>query len=183
MKSALAFLAALALSMNAAAEQRAGAKPPAWFLEEIAQLSADGGRWIADNSAYRSDQENYDAYGIEWRASFDGSSMSGRLFAMRDGKELGDFWEFRQYWHPDREEAILEQFGWGGAVGAGVIWREGEVTKVDQTFYAPGGPSRRTGHVGRFPDADTHDTESFTISGKKWTPDRRYVWRRVRMPE
>ncbi len=178
MRIVLAAFAAIAF--GAAAARAELTAPPAWFLEEIKALTADGGRWITDNSAYRSEQEHFDQYGIEWRRSFDGASMTGRLFGLNDGKEAGDFWEFRQYWHPGQNEAVLEQFGWGGALGVGRLWREGEKTKADQTFYSPDGTPSRIGHVAWFPDPDTHDSESFVIEDGKWTRDRRYIWKRAR---
>lgn len=172
-------LAAAAMVSTASAED-ASAAAPEWFLEEIRVLTADGGRWIADNSQYRNDQETFEEYGIEWRASFEGTSMTGRLFGLRGGKEVGDFWELRQYWHPGRKEAVLEQFGWRGALGTGRIWRDGAMTKMDQTFYWGDGSVSRDGHIAAFPDADTHDTQSFTIDGNAWMAKRRYVWKRVR---
>ena len=30
---------------------------PGWFADHLAELTADGGVWIADNAAYRSEQE------------------------------------------------------------------------------------------------------------------------------
>lgn len=166
-------------SSIAVAEDAQPAAAPQWFLSEIAALAADGGRWIADNSAYKNEQEKWDAYGIEWKSSFDGTTLSGRLYAIKDGKEIGDFWEFRQYWHPGRKEGVVEQFGWGGVVGAGKVWRDGDATKMDQVFFTADGGQSRTGHIGRFPDANTHITESFAIEGDEWKPNRKYVWKRV----
>jgi hypothetical protein len=170
--------AALALASVARAEESATTAPD-WFLDEIRLLTAEGGRWIADNMKYRNDQETFEEYGIEWRASFDGTSMTGRLFGLKGGAEVGDFWEFRQYWHPGRKEAVIEQFGWRGAVGIGRMWREGAQTKSEQTFYWSDGSVTRDGHVSSFPNPETHDTESFSISGETWTAKRRYVWKRA----
>ncbi len=152
---------------------------PAWFLQDIATLTAGSGRWIADNSAYKSEQEPFDAYGTEWQASFDGTTMTGRLFGIRNGEETGNFWEFRQYWHPGRGEAMLQQFGWGGTVGIGIAWPVDDTTKSDQTFFSVDGKQWRTGHVSHFPDSDTYVTESFDIKDGKWTPSRTYTWHRV----
>lgn len=152
---------------------------PAWFLEEIAALTGGTGRWTADNAKYQSDQEPYETYGMVWTASFDGTTMTGRLFGMKGGKETGAFWEFRQYWDPDRNEAVLMQFGWGGAVGIGVLRRDGDVTRSDQVFHTPGAASRRTGHRSSFPEPDIHVTESFDIEGEAWKPRRSYTWKRT----
>lgn len=152
---------------------------PAWYLEEIATLTAGSGRWIADNSAFRSEQESYDAYVTEWVAGFGGTTMTGRLFAIQDGTESVDFWEFRQYWHPGLEKVVVEQFGWGSVVGVGTSWQEDGVTRTLQTFYAADGSSREEGHASYFQDDVTHVTESFDVVGDQWTPRRKYTWRRT----
>lgn len=178
MKTNLAWLFLL-LTIPAAAlasDEAAPATPPAWFLEEIATLTANGGRWVTDNSAYKNENEPFEAYGMVWSSSFDGVTMTGRLFGIKDGVETGNFWEFRQYWHPQERRAVLEQFGWGGVVGIGTSWREGETTKSRQTFYAPDGTASETGHASSFPDATTHITESFDIVDDTWSPRRKYVW-------
>lgn len=176
-----AFLVALAFlifpSVCPAADP--ATKAPDWLRTEISRLSAGGGRWVADNSAYKSENEPFEAYSTEWRSSFDGDAMSGRLFGFRDGVQTkADFWEFRQYWHPGRQEAVLEQFGWGGAFGSGGLVEDGAGTKADQTFYRPDGSTARTGHKSWFEDDDTYVTESFDIIDGAWKPHRKYVWKR-----
>lgn len=150
---------------------------PAWFLEEIAKLTADSGRWVTDNAEYKGEQEPYDAYGMEWVSSFDGTTMSGRLFGIAEGKDTGNFWEFRLYWHPEREQAVIEQFGWGGTVGIGTMWPAGDTTKSEQTFFTVDGGANLSGHISSFPDASTHVTGGFDIDGETWTPRREYTWR------
>lgn len=156
---------------------------PAWFLDEIATLTAGTGRWITDNAEYRNDTEPYEAYATEWKSAFDGMSMSGRLYGMIDGKEVAEFWQFRQYWHPGEKKAVVEQFGWGGTVGIGHSWRDGEETKSDQSFFATDGSINRTGHISSFPDADTHITASFDIVDGEWRPRRVYTWLRDENPD
>jgi hypothetical protein len=156
---------------------------PAWFLEEIATLTHGSGRWITDNASYKNENEPYESYATEWKASFDGTSMTGRLYGIIDGKEVGEFWQFRQYWHPGRKEAIVEQFGWGGTVGIGVAWHEDGETKSDQSFFAVDGSVNRTGHISSFPDSSTHVTASFDIVGDEWQPRRVYTWLKDAGPE
>ena len=151
--------------------------PPAWLETEVAFLTRDGGRWVASNAAYQSENEPFEAYVLEWAKGY-ANSMTGRLFALQDGEATGDFWRFRQYWDPARQEVVLMQFGAGGAVGIGPMRREGETTVIEQTFYAPDGGASLTGHRSENPDADTHVTESFTIVDGAWRADRKYEWRR-----
>lgn len=174
---AIVFALIALFTANAAAEDTA--KPPQWFLDDISAITADGGRWVADNSAYKSENEPFDAYGIEWSSGFNGITMSGRLFGIRDGKETANFWEFRQYWHPGRKQGILEQFGWGGMVGIGVIepGENGETISA-QEFFSADGTRKHAGHKSRFPDADTHESESFDIVDGEWVARRQYIWKR-----
>lgn len=151
---------------------------PAWYLEEIALLTAGTGRWVTDNARYRSDEEPFDAYVTEWVAGFGGTTMTGRLYGMQDGEASVDFWEFRQYWHPGLQQVVVEQYGWGSRVGLGTAWREGNVTHSRQTFYAADGSSSEQGHRSYFPDTDTHVTNSFDINDDEWKPRRTYTWRR-----
>lgn len=174
----LALLLALALPA-AAGDDDPAAKAPQWYLDDIARLTTEGGRWIADNSAYKSESEPFDAYGTEWRSGFDGDTMTGRLFGLKDGKEIAfDFWEFRQYWHPGDKRAVVEQFGWGGALGVGTLVQAPSGTYSDQQFYNADGTLTRTGHASEFPDADTHVTQSYDIVDGEKTPRRKYIWKR-----
>lgn len=172
-------LAVLVLLMLAGDARSQSAAAPQWFLDDIAILSAGTGRWITDNSAYTSDAEPWGSYGTAWTASFDGTTMSGRLFAIEDGAETTRFWEFRQYWHPGRGEAVLEQFGRDGKIVIGKMTNDGTITLIDQTSYTIDGASSRSGHLSRFLDADTYFTESFTIKDGLRVPYREYIWRRI----
>lgn len=179
MKNLLAALIALLSAPGLAFAADAPAKAPQWYLDDIANLTANGGRWIADNSDYKNENEQFDAYGVEWKSGFDGDMMTGRLFAIKDGKETPfNFWEFRQYWHPARGEAVVEQFGWNGVVGIGVLRKDGDGTLSDQEFFNPNGAVTRTGHKSAYPDKDTHITDSFDIVDGEWRPRRKYVWKR-----
>lgn len=164
---------------------QAGEESPApdWFLDEIELLTSGSGRWETDNAAYMSDDEPFDTYVTEWQSSFDGQTMTGRLFGLKSGEESVTFWEFRQYWHPVRQEAIVEQFGWGGVIGVGTIWREEAVTVSDQAFSAADGRQWRAGHRSYFPDNATHVTDSFDIADGQWTARRSYTWKKVALVE
>lgn len=156
---------------------------PAWYLEGIATLTAGNGRWVTDNARYRSAEEPTDEYVTEWKASFGGTSMTGRLFGVTAGEESVDYWEFREYWHPGRDEVVMEQFGWHGVVGIGTSWREGEETVSDQEFMSLDGKKWRTGHRARFNDENTHVTDSYDISDGEWTVRRSYTWMRAPLHE
>lgn len=148
--------------------------PPAWAEEE---MRSSEGRWVADNSAYKSAEEPYDAYGLEWRSATGGTSITGRLFALKEGEELGTFWEYRLIWHPEKESLWLFQFGTDGTFGEGAVVRTGPAsTELDQTFYSPSGSISRSGHRETREDG-RRITKSFGIDADgTWTPRREYIW-------
>lgn len=156
---------------------RATTPAPQWYLDDIERLTRDGGRWIASNEDYQNDDEPFEAYGIEWEKGY-ANSITGRLFAIQDGEETGDFWRFRQYWHAGKGKAVVEQFGFGGAIGVGAVWPEDDAFRMVQTFYGPDGSAREAGHLSDYPDNDTHLTQSFDIVDGEWTPRRLYTWKR-----
>lgn len=169
----------LAVPAIANADDEKAVEPaPQWYLAEIQKLSAGSGRWVADNSAYQTDTEPYESYVTEWVASFDGTTLRGRLFGIVQGEETPNFWEFRQYWHPGRAEVVIEQFGGQGAVGIGTMQMDNGKIRSDQSFWFPGGSTTRTGHISFFDDATTHVTESFDIVDDDWIPRRKYTWER-----
>jgi hypothetical protein len=109
--------------------------------------------------------------------------MTGRLFGIADGEVSVDYWEFREYWHPGREEVVVEQFGWGGVVGIGTMWLEGEQTVSEQEFIAPDGRRWRAGHRSRFEGASIYVTDSFDIKDGIWTERRSYTWSRTNVDD
>ncbi|MCB1554592.1 MAG: hypothetical protein KDJ14_12355 [Xanthomonadales bacterium] len=161
-----------------ASSAKATAEPaPAWYLDDVRALSSGSGRWIADNAGYRSDDEPFDAYGVAWTSSFGGTTLHGRLFGLREGKEVGTFWEFRQYWDPLRGVAVLEQFGHGGTLGLGTLRPDADGSVIaEQRFARPGGTPWDSGHRSRFLTADRYETRSFDIVDGAWNAKRVYVW-------
>jgi len=155
------------------------APAPQWHLDDIEFMTRDGGRWIASNADYQSENEPFEIYAMEWKKGY-ANSMTGRLYGIRDGKETGDFCRFRQYWPPGKGQAILEQFGFGGAVGIGPVTHDGAISVIEQTFYPPKGQANIVGHKSRNDKAtDSHLTDSFTIVDGEWRPNRSYEWRRM----
>lgn len=172
----------ISLTLQREAPPETSAPAPQWYLDDIAFLTRGSGRWVTSNADYMSENEPMEAYVIEWRKGY-ANSMTGRLFAIVEGKETGDYWRFRQYWHPGEGKAVLEQFGFGGAAGLGVIWREGDKMKTVQTFYPPQGAPALNGHIAYNPDAETHVTESYNIVDGEWRPNRTYTWKLETAPD
>lgn len=153
------------------------AERPPWFDEHLAYMVADGGRWITDNGAYQNEDEPWDAYGTQWQWAPGRTGMTGRLFGLKDGKEVGDFWHFRVFWHPGEGRAIVQQFAGHGVIGIGPLYPVGEDTiRSDQQFFNPDGTSTRVGHDS-IESEGRHETRSFDIQPDgSWQPRRTYVW-------
>lgn len=154
------------------------AVPPEWFLSHMAFMTQGSGRWIADNAPFKSEGEPNDAYGTEWNYGAGKKSMTGRLFAFRDGKELGTIWEFRVFWDPGRRQARIIQFGRDGTLGEGELTSTGEkTTRSEQTFSDPSGGSTIVGH-DTSEEPGVHVTRSFDVKPDGTRVKRRdYAWK------
>ena len=156
--------------------------PPKWLTEHFEFMTEGTGRWIADNSKFKSENEPFDAYGTEWTWGVGKQSIKGRLFALKDKKEVATFWEFRVFWHPEKRQAIIQQFGAGGVFGVGemrVIETEsGSENITEQDFYVPNGTDFQEMHrlVER---TGEHETQSFQMESGRWKAQRKYIWKKV----
>ena len=138
------------------------------------------GTWVADNTPYKSDLDPMDAYGIEWKWGLNRKSIVGRLYGIRDGKEIGTFWEFREFWHPGERRVVAMQFGTEGTYGAGPHEIDADgASEMLQVFHDPARTnSTKIGHRAHL-KGDVHTTTSFNVDEKGvWTERRTYVWRR-----
>lgn len=156
--------------------ESASGPAPDWVARYFDQMV---GTWVTDNSAYRTTSEPFDAYGMEWKRGLGGKTLVGRLYAIRDGKEAGTSWEFREFWHPGHSELIASQFGSDGTYGAGPHQRKSDGTmEMLQTFYDPDGDATRVGHRSEL-KANELTTRSFDVQADgTWKERRTYVWRR-----
>ena len=87
--SLITLLSAPALAQDGMAQgvmAQDGAPIPDWYQEHVEFLTRDGGRWVADNAEYMSEQETASAYVVVFSASFGGASMTGDLFGIDDGE-------------------------------------------------------------------------------------------------
>ncbi len=54
---------------------------PDWYQQE---MERSVGTWVADNSAYVSEQETDDAYGITWEWGVGKKSLLGSLYGLKE---------------------------------------------------------------------------------------------------
>lgn len=149
---------------------------PEWFLAHIEFLTQ--GRWITDNSPHKSEDEPFDAYGMEYEKGLGGKSVRGRLFGLVNGKEVATFWEFHTVWHPGNNRVIAYQFGSDGTFAEGPLVATGKHTqRMEQVFYRPDGQSWKSGHETEEAADGTFITQSFDIGDDgAWRKGRLYIW-------
>lgn len=172
-----AFVLPMLFAGPAALAEDASAGPPPWFLQHMEFLTQ--GRWITDNSQYKSESEPFDAYGMEYEKGIGGKSVRGRLFGLIDNKEVATFWEFHTVWHPAENRVLAFQFGGDGTYAVGPMIATGEHShRMEQVFYSPNGSSRSSGHETDEAKDGSFITRSFDISADgSWHPQRAYTWR------
>jgi hypothetical protein len=176
---ALVLLSTLTPAPGSSSQAEKAQPVPAWVTSNWETLI---GTWIADNQAYKSATDSMDAYGIEWSWGLGKKSLVGRLYGIREGKEVGTFWEFREFWHPGEGRLIATQYASDGTYGAGPheLKDDGE-TEMLQTFFDPTtGAVFRVGHRSKL-EGDVHATRSFDVDADgEWKDRRAYLWRRKR---
>jgi len=150
---------------------------PDWVRGEWEFLVRGSGTWIADNSAFKSDNNPYDAFGIHWEYGLGKKSLKGRLYGIIDEKDIGTFWEFRIFYHPQEKQVIAMQFGSDGTYGVGPQKSiGGDTTEMWQEFFNPDGTSSKVGHRAKS-EGNNHITDAFNIDKDGvWTKRRSYTW-------
>jgi len=149
---------------------------PQWFMKD---LENNIGRWIADNSKHKSEKEPSTSYGIEWKWGIGKTSIIGRLFGVVDGKETGDFWQFRQYWDNVKGEGIIVQFGHGGVMGIGNVKQVENIedtTQTVQTFSLTDGRTWEQKHILKMEKTQFVGTSYDKDKDNNWVKSRSYTW-------
>lgn len=177
-------LTGLAFVPNLFAQEKSAENdsPPKWLIEHFTYMTEGKGLWVADNSPFKSENEPFDAYGTEWTWGVGKQSIKGRLFALKDNKEVATFWEFRVFWHPEKRKAFIQQFGAGGAFGVGemrvIESKDSSLNVTEQDFYIPGGADFLEMHhlIER---KGEHETKSFRLEKGSWKLQRTYIWKKA----
>lgn len=150
---------------------------PDWLIEKWKTQTHQGGIWITDNSRYRSEQEPYDAYGIQWEYGLGKKHLKGRLYCIKSDKDVGTIWDFTEFWDPREGVVRIVQIGSNGMLGQGTMWKETDGSiKEQQQFVGPDGGSFVSGHHSWMEDG-AHHTQSFNIIDDQWEKRRYYVWK------
>ena len=156
---------------------------PRWYREHLGHLLQQGGRTIASNADYQAESEPFDAYGIEWTATGGGQSLRGRLFALKDGVEMGDIWSLQTVWDPRVGEALVHQTSADGTFAVGPIRPlEGGGIEIEQTLFLPDGSTQQIRHESTPLEGGGRQDISFSRKDGQWQVNRRYIWLPVPLP-
>ncbi|WP_316929927.1 VOC family protein [Aquimarina macrocephali] len=149
-------------------------KIPDWFVKNMEQSI---GSWITDNETYKSKNEPFDQYGMDWEWGIGKQSITGKLYGLINGKKQGTFWEFRQYWDFFKSQGIVAQYGSDGTVGIGpMTQKEGNQTEMIQEFISPNGSKNVHRHLSSLKEGELITTSFDIQSDKTWKKRRSYIW-------
>lgn len=157
----------------------ARAAPPGWWAGHVDYISREGGTWVTPNPAAAGDPAAPDSFGMTWTATNDGYGLSGRLYGLKDGREVAEFWTFREFYHPGDGRIIFEQWGGPGAYGLGETVMTGPgAFRIDQTFWLADGRNWRERHEAA-EGPGGYETRVFDIGAKgELTVQGLSLWRR-----
>lgn len=142
-------------------------------------LTSGSGTWIADNSAYKNENEKAEAYGITWSYGLGKTTVNGRLFGIIDGKETTTFWEFRMYYHPVEKKLMYQQYGWGGVLGTAELTLPDDTHSEDVVvFFNPDGTESKIRHVNETKD-NVQYAQSYNWKDGAWQKQRYYEWKKT----
>ena len=147
---------------------------PKWYLND---LKNQIGVWETDNKSYESENEPFEKYVIEWNWGVDATSIKGKLYGKLGDKASANFWEFKQYWDAEDNQAKLLQLGFGGLTGIGTILpiNNGETSMV-QNFTGPRTKEFTEKHT-IITNGQQKTTTSFNMDSLgNWIKKRAYVW-------
>lgn len=146
---------------------------PQWFHDD---MKDNIGIWLADNSDYKSSEEPYDYYQIEWQYGIGNTSIIGALYGVTNGEKSNPFWQFRQYWDGENQQAMVLQFGNFGTMGLGYLKPVslGYLESV-QTFSLPDGSKWKEKHLTKM-NENVLNTQSFEWKDDSWVKKRFYSW-------
>jgi len=175
-----AIKAAFLFAIFAVTASAQATKPPDWFRAHMNFMTQGTGKWVADNAAYKSENEPFEAYVTEWQYGVGRMSIVGRLYGIRDGKPTRDFWQYFVLWDSIKKEVHFYQTGAGGALGNGVMTdaaaKDPAERSTEMTLLRPDGISLKDKHR-LFELANSHKTISYLYEDGKWTEQRTYIWK------
>ncbi|MDJ0644879.1 MAG: hypothetical protein QNJ57_02745 [Flavobacteriaceae bacterium] len=147
---------------------------PQWFYENMEKSI---GNWVASNKKYQNQDEPMEAYGMKWEWGAGKKSITGKLYGYMNGKRVGPFWEFRQYWDFKENKGIVVQYAPDGTVGIGPlkVLEDGKI-EIKQVFTSPDGNQTQNAHRSSL-TGNEFTTTSFLIDDSgNWTENRSYTW-------
>jgi hypothetical protein len=148
------------------------------FRERREYHLRDGGVWWAANPAYKpGDSTVVSHFGYRFAEGYGLHAYRIRIVGRLDTREFV-FWEGVSAWHPIRNAWSYQAEGTGGAVAIGAsINREGDLVF---DVIAPDGTVTTNLDRDSVVGPDEFTSESFRLTGGRWTPNQRLTWKRER---
>ena len=153
---------------------------PDWVLNDWEKRAGGSGTWMAENSS-KSDRAPFDAYALHWEYGPGKTSLKGRLYAIKDGKDVRTLWEFLEYWHPAERKKLTVQYGNNPQLGFLALGEaekpetEGESISRSRVFKS-NGEIYWVGHRSKTSDGVT-TSRSFNIIDGEWQERGTFVWK------
>ena len=148
---------------------------PEWFIKD---LESHIGLWTTDNAQYAKLDDGIESFSVEWIWGLDRRSITGSLTGSKDGQSIGELWQFRYYWDPEINGAVVVQYGYGGVVGRGQVHNLGNgKTESTQTFFTPGSEASKIRHQETI-IGNTQTSVSYKMEKGRWVKNRTYIWYR-----
>lgn len=162
-------------STNSAESKQAAI--PTQLMENWKILTSNSGIWTTDNSKYKSQNEPYNQYQLQWKFDEGKNSLTGKLYGIQEGKEKVEFWHFNTFWDAVKRKAIVFQISPNGSYG--VAESEMLSDSIEQSlgvFHYSNGQSESSKHQSITKPTE-HITTSFTMDASgNWLTNRTYKW-------
>ncbi len=137
------------------------------------------GEWIAPNP-YQSEAIPFDSYGMRFEVATGGMVITGKLYGIKNGKEVKTLWKFVNYWHPGEKRLIQIQYGNNprlGNIAIGEGFDSGDPTRDESIVesFKNDGSTFKVGHKSEYRD-NKIISNSFDVLGDEWKPRGNFVW-------
>ncbi|MEP1097503.1 MAG: hypothetical protein ABJG78_20470 [Cyclobacteriaceae bacterium] len=150
---------------------------PVWVQQQWDFVTK--GEWVAPNP-YESEEVPFDSYGMKFEIAPGGMALNGKLYALKNGKEVKTLWTFLNYWNPGKQKLVHLQYGNNPGLGNIAIGEESapedwHKSKSTTTSYKDDGTSFKAGHESEHL-GNKIISNSFNIIDSEWKPRGKFIW-------
>lgn len=151
------------------------------YLDRVAWLLEDGGRWSAENPSYDAQREgSIRSFGYAYSEGYAPGVIRLKITG-RAGDKNYLFWDGFYYWHPVRNNMEYVSQGTGGAIARGASV-DPEFTLVFEVITPDGKVELHRDEERRNGD-DEFTSIGLRYGEEGWKEQQRLTWRRVKEGE